>query len=100
MHGGRRWTVLLGACAASALLSLIAMGATLVSRARSSDEFKAQTSQQCHAIEAVKSAIRLVFKDQLGSLERRRAQLDPAQYRIARDYYQRQLNRFAPTECP
>jgi len=94
-----RGSLILGICAASALLSLAAMGATLVYRARSSDEFKMQTTAQCKAIESVKAAIRLVFSDQLAEIERRRASLDETQYRIAHDYYQRQLDRFKPTTC-
>ena len=98
-QAGRRGTVLLAVCAASAALSLGAMGATLIYRARSSDEFKRQTVSQCKAIESVKSAIRLVFSDQLAAIQRRRGTIDDTQYRIAHDYYERQLERFKPTSC-
>lgn len=97
---GRRGIVVLAVCAASAVLSLAAMGGTLVYRANVSDEFRQHTSEQCHAIESLKAAIRLVFQDNLTDIERRRTTIDPAQYRIARDYYQRQLARFAPAQCP
>lgn len=96
----RRGMLLLALCAASAALAVAAMGATLVYRANVSNEFRRHTSEQCHALEAVKSAIRLVFQDNLTALERRRKTVDPAQYRIAHDYYQRQLERFNPTQCP
>lgn len=92
--------LLLAACAASAALSLIAMGATLIYRASVGDEIRRQTQAQCQALEAVKSAIRLVFKDNLVSLEQRRGMIDPSQYRIAHDYYVRQLERFKPESCP
>lgn len=96
----RRGIILLTASAVSALLALAAMGATLVYRASVSDEFRQHTREQCIAIESVKGAIRLVFQDNLTELERRRDTLDPSQYRIAHDYYLRQLERFSPTKCP
>ncbi len=97
---GRRGIVLLAACAASAALALAAMGATLIYRAHVNDEIQKQTTAQCRALETVKGAIRLVFSDQLAELERRRKSIDETQYRIARDYYQRQLDRFQPKGCP
>lgn len=99
-HASRRSTMLLAAVAVSAALSLVAMGATLVSRAHSTEDFKQQTSSQCQAIESLKGAIRLVFQDNLEALQRRQAEIDPGQYRIARDYYLRQLQRFAKAQCP
>lgn len=96
---GNRGIILLTACAVSATLALIAMGATLVYRTTLSNELKVQTARQCQALESVKSAIRLVFTDQLAALERRKATVDPSAYRIAHDYYQRQLDRFKPTTC-
>lgn len=92
--------LLLVACAASAALSLVAMGATLIYRASVGDEIRRQTHEQCQALEAVKSAIRLVFKDNLVALEQRRKTMDPSQYRIAHDYYVRQLERFKREQCP
>lgn len=92
--------LLLAAVAASAALSVAALGATLVYRAHISDEFKGHTRAQCQSIEAIKSAIRLVFQDNVDALQQRRTQMDPAQYRIAFDYYQRQLDRFKADACP
>lgn len=86
--------------AAAAIVSLVAMGAVLVQRVNVTQRFREQTAQTCRTTEALKSAIRLVFQDYLGELEKRRAQISASDYAAVREYYERQLKRFAASACP
>jgi hypothetical protein len=88
---------LLGA-ALTASLASVALAFALVYRANASDAIRAQTAVNCQQTEALKSAIRQVLSD--GKTRALDTTSDPAARQAISSYYNRQLARFRPLNCP
>ncbi len=95
-HSGIRRLLI---AAVIATLALASLGAVLIYRVTTGQQFREQSSQNCMAIEAIKGAITLVLNDSLTAVENR-PDLSAAQLVAVRAYYKKQLARFAPADCP
>lgn len=82
-----------------AVVALMALGATLVYRTNTTNQFREQTKDNCKTVEALKSAILLVFQDGRQNLEARKGALTASEYARLDEYYKRQFARFAPKPC-
>ena len=95
----RRANIRLLIASAAALLSVIALGYTIVYRIDTTNQIREQTVINCRQVENVKVAITGVLVDaKIRALSV--APVDPAIRKALESYYGRQLARFAPDECP
>jgi hypothetical protein len=91
---GARLLIFAAVCA---IFSLVALCLVLLIRTNQNQEFKEQAAQNCRELNVVKGAIRAVLMDgQSEALEH----VEPAQHAFVREYYARQLLRFADDKCP
>jgi len=94
----RRANIRLIIASAAAFLSVVALGYTIVYRISTTNQLRKQTAINCRQIENLKSAISGVLIDsKITSLTRT---ADPAIRKAIEAYYDRQLARFAPDQCP
>jgi len=94
----RRANIRLIIASAAAFLSVVALGYTIVYRISTTNQLRKQTAINCRQIENLKSAISGVLIDsKITSLTRT---ADPAIRKAIEAYYDRQLARFAPHQCP
>lgn len=94
----RRANIRLILASVAALLSVAALGLTLVYRINTNNQLRKQTVSNCQDIENLKAAITGVLIDsKITSLNRA---ADPAIRKAIEQYYGRQLDRFSPDQCP
>jgi hypothetical protein len=94
----RRANIRLVIASAAALLSVIALGYTIVYRITTTNELRKQTAVNCRQIENLKSAITGVLADSKTTSLNRTS--DPAIRKAIERYYNRQFARFSPDPCP
>jgi len=85
--------------AVAAAVSVVALSVSIVVRSNQTEQFRKQVATDCVALEAIKEQIRGVFEDNKEAV-RSRAILTPRQKAAFTRYYNRQLARFAPNDCP
>lgn len=91
-----RFKLLAGAVVAA--LSLIAVGSVMVYRFHMNERMREQTAENCMNIETLKAAVVGMLEDaEVASL---RSSRDPAIRKAIEAYYNRQVLRFAPQDCP
>ncbi len=90
------WRLMIASTAAA--MSLIALGLTFTWRVTTSNQFREQTASNCRQIELLKVAITDVLVDERNGVLKESP--DPAVREAVQSYYDRQLARFAPDDCP
>lgn len=98
MTSPHRANIRLVIASAAALLSVIALGYTIVYRITTTNELRKQTAVNCRQIENLKGAIADSLIDSRDTSLGRAA--DPAIRKAIEQYYERQLARFSPDQCP
>ena len=83
----------------AAVVAISAFFMVLVFRINQTNELRKQVSENCQGLEKIKSQIRGVFEENLARTESR-DDLDSVQKRAIVDYYNRQIRRFMPQDCP
>jgi hypothetical protein len=83
----------------AAALAIVAMLLMVVVRINQTEKLREVTASNCRGLEAVKGEIRGVFED---NLERTQARTDLSvtERTAIVEYYNRQIRRFAPHDCP
>lgn len=84
---------------AAAALAIIALCLLLVVRTSTNTQFQRQTAANCMSIESLKATIRATFLEAQTRAAGRR-DFDAAQRAAVDAYYDRELARYAPKDCP
>lgn len=85
--------------AVAAAVAIVALCLTLIVRTNQGEQYRQQTAANCQAIEDIKTRIRGTFQDARRRVAQR-TDIDPAQRAAALAYYDRELERYAATDCP
>lgn len=85
--------------ALAAIISVCALGLTLIARTNQGEQYRKQTAANCRAVESLKTRIRDTFKDAQARAASN-PNLPPSVRKSVLAYYDRELARYAARPCP